>query len=59
MLERKINYAVEEENRKVPTQAKALSVFPIFRTRDIKQEEDLCFVLCHSSPHLIDSIKNK
>jgi len=59
VTERKINYAVEEERREVPTQAKVLSVSPIFRTRDIKQEEDLCFILMPSSPILIDSIKNK
>jgi len=50
ITERKINHVIEEERREGATQAKALAVSPVFRARDIKQEEDLCFILMPFKP---------
>ena len=46
ITDRKIKFPIaEEEKREMPMQDKALTIFPIFKARDITQEENLCFVL--------------
>lgn len=50
VTDRKINFIAEEEKHEMPTQAKALTASPVFRARDIEQEEDLCFVLMPFKP---------
>lgn len=48
--ERKITHATTEEIREEPTQPKLMTVAPIFGARDIKPEENLCFVMMPFRP---------
>lgn len=50
ITDRKIDFFTTEGKREMPVQTKELVVFPVFRARGIKQEENLCFVLMPFKP---------
>jgi len=41
----RITHVVKEETREVATEPKLMTVAPVFRARDVKPTQDLCFVL--------------
>lgn len=43
--QRRVTHADKEEIRDVTTEPREMTVAPVFRARDIKSEQDLCFVL--------------
>lgn len=46
----KITHVAKEETREVSTGSGLMTVVPVFRARDIKLQEDLCFVLIPFKP---------
>ena len=59
ITQKRITHIAKEETPEVATEPKLMTVTPVFRTREIKLEKDLCFVLMPFKPSFTRLYKGK